>query len=455
MPLADYESLEPWIHRIRRGETSVLTAEPVTHLVPTSGSAGTQKLIPFTKQLQGEFNAAVAAWLVDLLRRQPRLIAGPAYWSITPSLHQTQEEESAVPIGFDADTAYLGGTRRWLAEAVMAVPPSIQRADNIESFRYETLLHLLRCRDLRLISVWHPSLLSVLFDALAKDWRRLLADVSRGNASLAPMPRRADELRAIGPQNVGRFWPYLRLISSWGGGSAESVLGILQSQFPQVTIQRKGLLATEGVVTIPFCESQPLAITSHFFEFIDDDGKISLAHELQKEREYEVVITTGGGLWRYRLGDKVRVNGFLGETPSLAFLGRIGGISDQCGEKLSEAFVSRAIEEATTELPPLRFALLAPDGEEGNARYTLYAEGRLEPDVATRLDAILRGNPHYAWCRELGQLRAPRIFRINSGGFDAFIARQTKNGNRIGDVKPCSLSTQTGWSAHFQGDYVG
>src|SRR6266545_1653042 len=127
VPLSDYSALEPWIARIRQGDRNVLTREPVTHLVPTSGSTGARKLIPFTAGLQREFNAAIGPWLADLHRRSPGLLAGPAYWSVTPVLRDDAAEESAVPIGFDSDMAYLGGPRRRLAEAAMAVPPTVQR----------------------------------------------------------------------------------------------------------------------------------------------------------------------------------------------------------------------------------------------------------------------------------------------------------------------------------------
>src|SRR5205814_2315236 len=123
-------------------------------------------------------------------------------------------EESAVPIGFDADTAYLGGTRRRLAEAVMAVPSGVQRAESIEAFRYETLFHLLRCRELRLLSVWHPSCLTLLLDALPASWEDLLNDIANGrNGSVRPLPPRSEELRRADPHNAIMFWPELRLIS--------------------------------------------------------------------------------------------------------------------------------------------------------------------------------------------------------------------------------------------------
>src|SRR5436190_15037974 len=52
VPLSDYADFEPWIARIQQGEQNVLTREPVTRLVPTSGSTGGRKLIPFTASLQ-------------------------------------------------------------------------------------------------------------------------------------------------------------------------------------------------------------------------------------------------------------------------------------------------------------------------------------------------------------------------------------------------------------------
>jgi hypothetical protein len=99
------------------------------------------------------------------------------------------------------------------------------------------------------------------------------------------------------------------------------------------------------------------------------------------------VVTTGGGLYRYRLKDRVKVTGFLGATPSLKFLGKNGNYSDRVGEKLSEAFVGRAIQEATSLLSePPRFALLAPEAVGDGFRYTLFIEGTVDEGLAQRLD---------------------------------------------------------------------
>jgi hypothetical protein len=453
IPLADYNDFAPWIARIRRGEPQVLTLERVTHLVPTSGSTGGRKLIPFTAGLQQEFNAAIAPWLMDLLSHVPDLLGGPAYWSITPVMHETKVEDSVVPIGFDADTAYLAGHRRRLAEAVMAVPTSVARSESIETFRYQTLLHLLRCRELRLISVWHPSFLMLLLEDLPMYWEHLLADIQCGTNFTLARQDRARELSRANPLQPETLWPTLRVVSCWGDAAAGFPMNQLRGRFPNVLLQPKGLIATEAFVTLPFKGQHPVAITSHFFEFIDSEGHVHPVESLHEGEIYEVVVTTAGGLWRYHLGDRVRVTGFIAETPSLKFLGRRGNVSDIFGEKLSEQFVCEVLREVFGSSKP-RFVLLAPDHDEDGCHYTLYVEGEVTPHWARAIDHGLRKNPHYAYCRKLSQLLPLRLFSVAGQGYEIFIQHEGANGARLGDVKPSMLSCKSTWSRVFRGQYV-
>jgi hypothetical protein len=248
------------------------------------------------------------------------------------------------------------------------------------------------------------------------------------------------------------IWPHLRVISCWGDCAAALALQYLRKRFPAVCIQPKGLLATESFVTLPFANHYPLAVTSHFFEFIDSQGAVVPAEEVHEGEEYELVVTTASGLWRYRLGDRVRVTSWLTKTPSLKFLGRNGNVSDLFGEKLSEPFVAQALSEVFGNKTP-RFALLAPDEDELGCRYTLYIEGQPESNSADVLDRALRQNPHYAYCRDLGQILPPRIFLIDSRGFESYAAHQAANGARLGDIKPTLLSRTNGWSNVFSGAY--
>ncbi len=466
VPLVDYDALAPWIARIMRGEQSVLTHEPVTRLVPTSGSTGGRKLIPFTAAFQRELNAAIGPWMLDLCREHPSVAPGPAYWSISPAL-AAAAEKSAVPVGFDDDSAYLGGLQRRLAEATFAVPSALRLVADVETARYLTLLCLLRAPGLRLVSVWHPSFLTLLLETLGdsgETWDEWLRDVRDGGCARAArmpakvraavdapaMPRRARELRACGPDGRA-LWPRLRVVSCWGDGQAALAAADLQRRLPHAVIQPKGLLATEAFVSIPFGAQHPLAVTSHFFEFENRCGDVRLAHELDAGETYAVIVTTGGGLWRYRLGDLVEVDGFVSATPSLRFLGRGASVSDLCGEKLAEIFVTRALAAACAACGCApRFAMLAPETDaDGRWHYTLFAEGDFPPELPARLDAELRQNPHYALCRDLRQLGPLRSCPIARGAYQTFCAATAAAGRRLGDIKPQALSTRTDWRRAF------
>lgn len=427
----------------------MLTTERVTHLIPTSGSTGARKLIPFTAGLQQQFNRAIGPWMVDLARQRPGILSGPAYWSITPATPPATNESSKVPVGFADDAAYLGGAKGWLVRAAMAVPNELAHVVDLQEFRFRTLLCLLRQRDLRLMSVWHPSFLTLLLDSLPCFWERILEQLLREKHC------RAHELAHADPRQTRTMWPRLQVISCWGDGHAEIPMAELRRRFLGVIVQAKGLLATEAIVTIPFGDAHPVAVNSHFFEFIGGDGNIHLVHELVEGETYEVVITTAGGLWRYRLGDCVQVTGFVRRTPSLRFLARKNNVSDLCGEKLSEGFVARVIQESLSSLRLTpRFCLLAPDENTEGHCYTVYFEGTAPPHFADMIDQALCADPNYAYCRNLQQLLPVRMFAIAGHGYETFANRLAAEGRRIGDIKPTSLSRMSGWSQIFKGEYV-
>jgi hypothetical protein len=74
--------------------------------------------------------------------------------------------------------------------------------------------------------------------------------------------------------------------------------------------------------------------------------------------------------------------------------------------------------------------------------------------LAESLDCALRHNPHYAYCRDLGQLRPVRLFAIAERGYETYAKRQTTQGARLGEIKPTSFSRTSGWSEVFTGTYV-
>lgn len=128
---------------------------------------------------------ALSPWMVSLARQDPSILFGPAYWSISPPNQPAEKEASAVPIGFADDASYLGGVKARLVRAAMISPGDFTAATSLDEFRFRTLLCLLRQRDLRLISIWHPSFLTLLLDALPNHWNEIVKQISLGNASRA------------------------------------------------------------------------------------------------------------------------------------------------------------------------------------------------------------------------------------------------------------------------------
>lgn len=473
VPLASYSDFSQAIDDISGGKPGVLTRDRVRSLGVSSGSVSAAKRIPYTRRLQREFRRAIAPWVVDLYRGRPELALGCSYWSITPVARDPSPEPGGIPVGFEEDSEYLGAAWKRIVDATLAVPGAVRFVRDVDAFRYVTSLFLLRRPDLRLVSVWHPSFLTLLLDALAPHWDSLMDDVRRGTISppsrlppaierdlrsgLRPNPRRAEELAATGPENLTVIWPRLRLVSCWADGHAALSLDVLRRMLPRVHIQPKGLIATEAVVTLPFQELTPLAVRSHFFEFFRE-GRTYLAHQLVPGEVYSVVVTTGGGLYRYRLEDRVEVNGFVRSTPSLRFLGKEDCVSDLCGEKLNETFVARALAQACESLGVApRYALVAPDLSGVPPAYTLYLEADADPPAALArlLDEHLACNPHYGYCRTLGQLAPVRLFHVTGPMFSLYLNRCRALGRRLGDVKPLALSTVAGWSDVFPGHYHG
>jgi len=366
VPVQESDSLEPWILRIRGGECAVLTRSPVERLVPTSGTTGASKLIPMTRASRAEFSIAVDAWMGDLMRQVPGIMKGSCYLATSPCL-DVADTGGAVPVGFAADHAYLGPLARAGLSAILAVPPSVASLRG-ENWREATRHHLFSTKDLRFLSLWHPGYLDALFDE--------------------------KELASLSNQ-----WSNLAVISTWADGACAGPAMELMKRFPLASHQSKGLWLTEGVVSIPWQGQHPIALLSGFLEFENEEGEVLLAHELVTSRSYRPVLTNSAGLYRYRTGDLVEVTGFLEKTPCLRWIGRADAVSDLCGEKLSEAQVTLALQEIGYP----HFALMVPTSDRDGLRYRCLYSADHDLNIQ-RLESILVRNPHYRWARQLGQL---------------------------------------------------
>lgn len=426
-PVREWEAIEPFIARVASGETGVLTRERINHFEPTSGSSSASKLIPSTPLSRRQFNRAIHAWVVDTYRRNPGLLGGPAYWSISPASSHPPTA-AGIRVGYEDDSEYLGVLSQWLVRQSLAVPSPVRRLP-VDEFRRATLLFLLAQSELRLISVWNPTFLSALMGYLDEHRDSLLRELAAGIDVCGYRLQR---------EITGDPWPKLGLISCWADGHAKLQLAGLKKWFPGVRVQPKGLLATEAIVSLPFEGRKVLAVTSHFLEFETDGGDLLRVGDLKEGDEVAVVVTTGSGLIRYRLGDRVAVTGFLERTPCIDFLGRGDMVSDLCGEKLNEAFVGRIVRRMVGE----GFSLLVPE----EAGYTLYCTMRVDE---RELERRLAENPQYEWAVQVGQLRPVRVVRVSEAAASTYLEVRRARGQKLGDIKPAALDCWGGWHDAF------
>lgn len=449
-PVVDADAMAPWWERVARGEERVLTEAPVLAMERSGGSTGPAKLVPYTKQLLDELAAAVGPWMLDVYRRFPGVRRGPHYWSVSPVAQGPRRTAGGVRVGFDDDTEYFGPVARWGLRRLLAVPPEVARTPDVEAWRRETARRLVAREDLALVSVWSPTFLSLLLDHAETHLDALLAEAPSSRA--ARVRRALDAGAALGEA----LWPRLALVSCWTDAASAAFVPALRARVPHAPIQGKGLLATEGVVSVPLGgrAAPALAAASHFYEFLPVEGGAPvLAHELRAGGRYSPLLTTGGGLSRYHLRDVVACVGHAEGLPLLRFEGRLDDASDLCGEKVSRGQAERALARAAARLGASpRFALLAPSLQ-GRPHYALYVETAAPAaaldEAAALVDAALAEAHPYRHCRELGQLGPVRAVRVRDGA----AARErvlARDGQRPGALKPALLDARPRWDDAFE-----
>jgi hypothetical protein len=451
VPIVNYETLAPLIRRAAEGAPAVLTTEPIVACEETGGSSGGAKLIPYTEAALDAFRRGVGVWLDDLRERFPGITRGSSYWAVSPAGRAPRTTSAGIAIGLD-DFGYLGATLGADIAPTLCVPPIVAALRDLDAWREATALHLLADARLALISVWSPSYLSQLLDYMQTHAPTLAARIAAGFDGRGADPARAalvaSALDAATP-DCRALWPQLCVLSCWNHAAASAPAAHLAALFPQATLQGKGLLATEGLVSIPLEGAAPvLAVDSGFVEFLDDQGHARSAADVAIDGEYEILLSNESGLYRYAIGDRVRIAGFMGAAPLLVFLGRSGVACDLVGEKLTEAFVAQAIATAAAG-QRLPFAALAADAD----GYVLLLDaqavaGDAALELARRCEQALRVNPQYAHARELGQLRALRPWRCHEPA-QAHVAAALARGQRLGDIKPLALLTRTDWRETF------
>ena len=439
VPIVSYEDIQPYIDDMERGRQDCLFSGSPVAFERTSGTHSGQKLVPYSAHSLSDFRRAILPWLSGLARHY-KIETGYAYWAISPATRQPEITSAGVPIGLP-DAAYLGDEMLPFFRDVSAVPAWAGTIEAVSDWQLATLYYLICSRELVVISVWSPTFLIALTDALVSRENEIETILSNGleicGQSLAANRSALERYQDfVAHYNVRILWPDLKLISCWADASSKPFTEQIRQLFSGVPIQSKGLLMTEGVVTTPDnLGNTVLAVNSGFYEFIDQNQKLKLAQELQAGEEYELIMTTSGGLYRYKTGDLVCCEGYAGDLPVLRFIGRKAS-TDLVGEKITEAFANACLDDISG------FRMLLPIAEKAPG-YVLVLDK--QPDTETlirRVEARLCENPQYAYARKMGQLK-PLAASPMENPLQIYLGSRMHGNARLGDIKVPSLCINT------------
>jgi hypothetical protein len=372
VPLSSYQDYQEAIARMQWGEQNILVAEPLLNFAATSGTTGSAKLLPRTRSHQriptmiaGLINPATAS--DRFLKGVPR---GKGICLLTCS-SGIGNTETGIPI----EEHSAMGMRRiaGIIPHLWCSPTEVFFLEDARTARYLHVLYGLRDRQAQYIgATYAPYVLQWLID-MEQRWSEAIADIEHGTLSenlvlpptirqslgarLTPNPTRAAELRAAAAKGfkgiVPRIWPHMAYVETVTTGSFATYVPALRSYIDEIPLFSSFYGASESPIGVGLWPNRPgdyvLPAGCAYYEFIplaDIDSEHPKTVDLDAlivGESYEVVVTNFSGLYRYRMGDIVKVVGHYDEAPILNFSHRRSTILNLAGERTTEAHIQTAI----------------------------------------------------------------------------------------------------------------
>ncbi|MBN1489830.1 MAG: GH3 auxin-responsive promoter family protein [Phycisphaerae bacterium] len=487
VPILQYEDHQPYIERVKRGELSALfgAGQRVHMFALTSGTTNEPKYIPVTDDFLAETRRGWNACGVKALLDHPQAFLRPIV-QVSSRMDESRTE-AGIPCG--AVTGLMAATQKRLVRRYYVTPLALAYIDDAAA-KYYAIMRLAVPQDVAFIMTASPATVLSLARTADRHAAQLIRDIHDGtlwsalsiDASirqavrglLKPSPATARRLERLLEQH-GRLLPKhywnLGFLGNWTGGSMGLYLREFPTYFGDTPVRDIGLLASEGRVTVPIEDHTPVGILDvmgHFFEFVprDEYGSarptVLRAGELEAGGEYFVLLTTSSGLYRYDLGDLVRMHGYAGEAPLLEFLSKGSHVASVAGEKLTEQQAILAMQHATDALGVhIDTFVLAPQWAEV-PYYRLHVEAGQDwpADVtsllAERLDQSLAAvNVEYASKRYSGRLGSVTLNVLPAGfltAMDEDLRCRHRRGNE--QYKHQYLYATPGADAAFPGAVV-
>ncbi|XP_030830051.1 indole-3-acetic acid-amido synthetase GH3.17 [Strongylocentrotus purpuratus] len=474
-PLTTYEHFRKYAERAMEGESNVMTPKAPTSFVCTSGTTGKSKFIPLINRLD-LIKTLLGRCSASAFENCPRLglLQKQFLFYVDPQITKTK---GGVNI-----EAFLTLSREQEDKLIPFTTPTAGfHISNLKDACYVHSLFALREPTIGVVLSFFIHYIESMMKLIERRWTDIVDDIAHG--TIHEDIQLEDDTRSS-------------LISALGSGDQERACllrrefekgmdGILKRVWPDLTIvigidntrswpniERK---YAKGIPLLPFVYGSSEGIIGHalwtqdkrngyslltnevvyeFIKFEDtelDQPQTYLPDEVEIGQRYEVVITQISGLYRYRMGDIIRVIGFEGnKVPFIEFQYRIGMMLNVRFEKINQLVVKETIKFCETtwsgvklidytvaqnnliteespayekdEIMPYYLIFLELEFEDRNT--PISAEERRMIDVKFR-DL----NSDYARLRREGSISHPRVHIVKPGTFEdlkSYILMHTK-----------------------------
>ena len=401
VPFSTYDAYAPYIDRmIQHGETGLITHEPIGYYAMTTGSVDNPKKIPISRSAlrqNKEYTSQFSLAMVD------SLLGGK--WKKGRFLNLMEVKLKDLGRG-----AWAGPISGRTVQNVKNMLPFIITSPNEVIFQKEILntkyIHLrfaLLEEDLSAIVSAFMTAATDLMKYLEMNWELLVDDIEKGSIhekieipeqirrslekKLKPNPTRAAFLRqefkkGFNEPIIPRIWPNLACIIAIGSGSFSVYTEKMRYFSGNIPIFFSVYAASEAfMATCVEMEKQEFVLTPDgaYYEFLpvdqDNDEHTLALEELEVGKDYEIILTTLSGFYRYRLKDVIRVVGWHHRSPKIKFVYRQSQMVSIAGEKTTEESIAWAVQEFAKEAActVVDFSVFA-DTDCSPGRYVIFVE---------------------------------------------------------------------------------
>ncbi|KAI3966361.1 hypothetical protein MKW92_028044 [Papaver armeniacum] len=386
IPTATYDDLKPYIERIANGDASpILCGRPVTNFAFSSGtSGGERKIFPRIEEEMERYwlgrclvMPVVNKYITGMDKGKAMIFMFSKENAFTPGglplnsgFSRTLQSSQFQNRSYDPFEDYTSPN-----ETILCV-------DFDQSTYAQCLCGLYQSKlVVRIGSVFIYGLLRIVL-FIQKNWSLLCNDIRMGTVNaqiikdasvreavnkvlVKPDPELADfiEIECKRDESwkgiIARLWPNAKYIDAITTGS-------MSQHIPSVDFYKCFL----GINLNPFCKPNQVAYTflpnMAYFEFLpilDEDQQKKNNQQEQRDAqklvelanvklglEYEVFVTTYSGLYRYGIGDVLRVVGFKNTAPQFQFICRKKILLGIDSEKTTELELDNAVQNAIKHL---------------------------------------------------------------------------------------------------------